>query len=111
MDTPSLICQNCGNTLSPDDLFCSTCGTKIEKQPLTVGIGRQIWIYFISLALPPFGLIWTWKYLRSSNSQLKRIGIIAAILTVISIILTIWTTVGFLQGIQSQLNSYTNMGL
>lgn len=111
MDTQQLVCPTCGNILAPNDLFCPKCGTKVVRSMQPIGIGRQIWIYFVSLALPPFGLIWTWKYLRSDNSQVKRVGITAAILTVIAIVLTVWVTVGFLQSMQSQLNSYSNLGL
>ena len=107
----TLVCPNCGSILAPDDLFCARCGAKIVNQAQSVGLGKQIYIYAVSLFLPPLGLVWTWKYLRSSSSQMKRVGIIAAILTIISIWLTIWATMGFLQGMQSQLNSYSNLGL
>lgn len=111
MDTQQLVCPTCGNILVPGDVFCPKCGTKIIQVPQNIGIGRQIYIYVISFLLPPLGLIWTWKYLRTGNSQQKRIGLIAAGLTVISIILTLWATMGFFSGLQSQMSSYTNLGL
>ena len=105
------VCQTCGNILAPDDTFCGHCGAKVGSGVQTIGLGKQIWIYFVSLFLPPLGLIWTWKYLRSGSPQQKRIGWIALALTVVGILLTLWTIGGFLQGIQTQLNSYTNLGL
>lgn len=113
MDTMQFVCPQCGSITTPDDTFCSHCGVKLN-QIVTIGMGKQIWIYFVSLALPPFGLIWTWKYLRSGTPQQKRIAWIALILTVISIIVTVWVTVGFLQGISDQINSvsnFSNLGL
>ena|SRR5260221_5495030 len=111
MDTPTLVCPNCGNILVPGDLFCPKCGAKIVNQPQSVGIGKQIYVYFVALFLPPFGLIWTWKYLKASSPQIKRVGIIALILTIVGILLTLWTIGGLVQGMQSQLNSYSNLGL
>lgn len=111
MDTPTLVCPNCGNILIPGDAFCPKCGTKIENTLQRVGIGKQIYVYFVSLFLPPFGLIWTWKYLKASSPQIRYVGIAAAVFTVVGIGITIWTTMGFLQGMQAQLNSYSNLGL
>lgn len=110
-DTTPFVCPNCGSIIAPDDEFCSHCGIKLTQKNQKIGIGKQIWIYFVALALPPFGLVWTWKYLRTDNPQMKRIGWIALILTVVAIILTVWTIQGFLQGVQNQMNSYSNLGL
>lgn len=101
------VCPNCGNITAPDDTFCSHCGAKLNT-PVAIGIGKQIWIYFVSIFLPPLGLIWVWKYLRNGTSQQKRIAWIALILTVIASIITIWVTIGFLQGVQNQINSVSN---
>lgn len=109
MDTPT-ICPQCQNILLPNENFCPKCGFQIVQTPQVVGIGRQAWIYFVSLFLPPLGFIWTFKYFRSDNTQLKRIALIATVLTIISIIVSIWFTVGFFQGIQQQVNMYQSLG-
>lgn len=110
MENQQFVCPNCGSIIAPNDKFCSKCGAKLN-QPQIVGIGKQIYIYFVSFFLPPFGLIWTWKFLRTDNTKLRIIGWVAAGLTVVSIILTVWVTLGFLQSLQQQLNSYSNLGL
>lgn len=110
METQQLVCSNCGAILAPDDMFCSHCGTKTNIAQ-TIGIGRQIYIYSVSFLLPPFGLVWTWRYLRKGNTQQKRVGIIAGVLTVLSVVFAWWIMAGFLQGVQNQLNSYSNVGL
>ncbi len=102
------VCHACGSVLAPDDIFCSHCGATVASVVETVGLWKQIWIYFVSIVFPPFGFIWTWKYLRSDNFELKRVGIIATVLTVVAIIVTIWVTLGFFQGMQSQLNAISN---
>ena len=109
MDTPT-ICPQCQNILLPNENFCPKCGFQIVQNPQVIGIGKQVWIYFVSLFLPPLGFIWTFKYFRSDSDQLKRIALVATILTVISIILSIWFTFGFFQGIQQQVNMYQTLG-
>lgn len=110
MDNSQFICPSCGSITAPDDVFCGHCGFQLNRQ-VKIGIGKQIWIYFVALFLPPFGLIWTWKYLRGTNPQAKRIGWMALILTIVGILLTIWATAGFLSSVQNQMNSYSNLGL
>ncbi len=44
----------------------------------------------MSLFIPPFGFWYVWKYIRQGDRKSKVIGIVAAILTVISIVISIW---------------------
>ena len=111
MDSSQLVCPKCGTIAIPGSKFCSTCGTLLPIGPVTLSVSRQIWIYFVSFFLPPLGLVWVFKYFRSTSPQLQRIALIATILTVVSIILTIWATAGIFQTVQSQLNTYQNLGL
>ena len=104
-----LICPTCGNILTPDNIFCPKCGTKVSDSAGRVSFGKQISIYSMSLFLPPFGLIWTFKYLNDPNRRI--VGFIAGAITIISLILTVWLTMGFFQGIQSQMSQYSNVGL
>ena len=101
-------CSSCGAMIFPTDNFCSHCGAKISKELDHIGIGRQIYIYSISILAPPFGLIWTFKYLRQNHSQVKWVGMVAGILTLASLWITIWLTVGFIQTTQNILNSTLN---
>lgn len=103
-----LVCSHCGAILAPDDVFCSRCGTKtglVQK----IGIGRQIYIYVICFLLPPFGLIWVFRYWK--NPAARRIAMVALLLTVVSLVVAWWTLTSFFQGLQNQMNSYTNLGL
>lgn len=103
MDQPG-ICPNCGEILLPNTNFCPKCGYKINTAPQAISIGRQVWIYIVSLFLPPLGLIWTFKYFRSTDAQKKRIAWIATVLTIISTVFTIWYTINFFQGVSQQIN-------
>lgn len=109
---PQEFCSKCKNPVSITDNFCPHCGTQIFRQ---VSIGKQIWIYFVSIAFPPFGLGWTFKYMKSQHSQVRWVGIIAGVLTIISTIVTTWWTISIFQNanqqLQQQLNGYQNLGL
>lgn len=104
-----LQCPYCKGTISPTDKFCSSCGKAVNETG--IGIGKQIYIYLVSIFLAPLGFIWFFKYFRSTTENNKRIGWIAGILTTISFVLAIWLTVQFLQSVQSQVNQYTQLGI
>lgn len=76
-----------------------------EHYSPSASLSRQIAVYFVSLFLPPFGLWHAWKYLKEKDSRSKRIGIAALILTIISILITIWFTERFMNSISQTLNS------
>ena len=98
-------CRYCGFSVLGDYYFCPNCGKKLKEPPVSVSIGRQIYIYALSLILPPLGLWPGIKYLRQDNPIAKRIGIIAIVLTIISTILTIWLSIGLLGNISGQLSN------
>lgn len=108
MDASQLICPQCKAIAIPGSRFCATCGTPLNVGPLTISVGRQIWIYLVSLAVPPLGLIWTFKYLRQKDPQPRRVALIAAVLTVVSTIVTLWATLGIMQSVQSQIQTQMN---
>lgn len=58
-------------------------------------MGKQTFIYLFSFFLAPFGLGYAFKYLKQSDPEARRIGIIVIILTVLSIALMIWLTSAF----------------
>ena len=73
-------------------------------------IGKQISIYALSFFLPPLGLIPGIKYLLRKDQKTKTVGIIAIILTIISIMVTIWMSVGFISQVTKQIQLYQNLG-
>ena len=105
MDSSQLICPQCQAIAVPGSRFCANCGTPLNVGPLIIPVGKQMWIYLVSIFLPPLGLVWTFKYLRLKDPQPRRIGIIAAVLTVISTVITLWATWGIMQAVQSQIQT------
>lgn len=107
--TTSRFCPHCGQQVLDSDLFCSHCGYQlIDTLPST---GRVIFIYAVSLALPPFGLIYFFRYIKSSDASMKRIGIISLAITILSTILALWFAFIIFQQAQNSLNTYSNLGI
>lgn len=101
-------CPACGTLVYPTDNFCPTCGKKITKELEYISIGRQLYVYAVSLLAPPFGLVWTFKYLKQKSQQVNTVGIIALVLTVVSLAVTIWLTFGVISTAQSFMNTNYN---
>ncbi len=85
-------CPKCGGAVSENDYFCPHCGKKIKAPPLSAGIGTQLVAYLVSVFAPPFGLWYTYRYFKNGDSRSKKIAVATIILTVFSIVATIWTT-------------------
>jgi uncharacterized OB-fold protein len=105
MESELRFCPHCGAGVTPDAIFCSHCGKPLEEPKLSTSIGKQILIYSVSLFLPPFGLAWTFKYFRQQNKTARTIGLVSLLLTIIGIIGTIWIMMGFINNVNSSLNS------
>lgn len=105
MDSSQLICPKCQTIAIPGSRFCANCGTPLNVGAFTISIGKQIWIYFVSIFLPPLGLVWTFKYLRLKDSQPRKIALIAAVLTIVSTVITLWATWGVMSSVQSQVQT------
>jgi len=71
---------------------------------------KQIVIYLVSFFLPPFGLGWGFKYLKSNNKKAKKIGMVSILLTIISLILTFWISKSFVNRITQSINSEMDIG-
>ncbi len=111
-NTQGFICPKCSTIAIPGSKFCANCGTMLIDPALEkVGVGKQIWIYFVSIVAPPLGLIWFFKFIGSKSGQKRLVGIIALILTIVSSAVTIWVSMGFVTMLQQQLSTYQNIGL
>lgn len=107
-------CKYCGFAIAENFYFCPNCGKKLKQPPLSTSISKQIYIYAISILLPPLGLWPGIRYLFQKDSRSKIIGIIAIILTIVTTIITIKITTDFINGqsnmASEQLKSLENSG-
>lgn len=88
MDPDSTICPSCNAVVAPASYFCQNCGKKIRERPVLTSVTRQIVVYLVSFFIPPYGLVYGFRYLRQREESAKAIGVIAAILTLVSIMIS-----------------------
>lgn len=103
MDPNQNFCRYCKNIIDVNAYFCPNCGKKLRDKPLSTSLLAQIGVYALSIFAPPFGLIPAFKYLKQDNG--KTIGMLAILLTLISLGFTVWFTINFINSINKTLNS------
>lgn len=99
-----IVCPWCDTVFSKEFLYCPHCGVKVEGNG-GISVGKQISVYLVSIFLPPLGLFPGLKYLFNKHAPIKRVGIIAILLTFVATAVTIWMTMGLVGSINTQLNS------
>lgn len=102
-------CSKCELPVLPSFYFCPNCGKSLRPKPQSTSVGRQIGVYALSLLLPPLGLWPAIKYLRDKNPKAKIVGVIAAALTIVSIVGTVYYTMEMFNTISQQLNAQMQM--
>ncbi len=97
---PDIICESC-HTVSPATFFfCPNCGHNLRPKPLSTTILKQAGLYLLAFLLPPLGLWPGIKYLKGKTDAEKIVGAVLVILTVVSIIITLWLFLGALNSFQ-----------
>ena len=99
------ICPSCGAVVPSAYTFCPNCGKPLGGKSLSTSLRSKIWIYGLSVLLPPLGMWPGIKYFKSEDLEAKKMGMIAIILTVLSTIITLWLTFAFVQSYINQVNS------
>jgi hypothetical protein len=77
------------------------------KAPST-SIGAQIKVYAVSALLPPFGLVYVWRYYKQSDRASQRIAAIALVLTILMTAASVWITIDTLNAVNRMLNAAIN---
>jgi len=90
--------------IRPSDYFCFNCGKEIQEKPRVTSLLTQIVLYIGCLLLPPLGIIWGVRYLRYKGRQSKIIGIIAIVLTIISLVVSIVIAKNFFDNLSKAVN-------
>lgn len=103
------ICVYCKHEVPKEVYFCPNCGKKLKEPPVSKTLLAQIGLYAVSILFPPFGLFPALKYLKQNDQTAKNIGIIAILLTVISIIVGIWLSINIVTQVQTQLNQQVQL--
>ena len=75
---------------------------------------KQLGVYALSVLLPPLGLVPGIKYLFQKDPKVKIVGVVAILLTILSLVLTAYVTIDFLNRINKTISTqgslYKNLG-
>jgi hypothetical protein len=100
----NLVCPKCHVVVRPTDYFCYNCGQEIQEKPVRVSVVDQIAVYVGSVVLPPMGLVWGVRYYRKKGRQPKMVGLIAILLTLVSLVVVAITSVQLMNTVTEQVN-------
>ncbi len=103
------LCPKCGYQILPTYNFCPNCGYRFKNPPLSTSLGKQIYLYLISILLPPLGLFPGIKYLLDKNPTAKIIGIILITLTLLSSVIYVKLSMDLVNSQVNQLNTQLNL--
>ncbi|OGH10494.1 MAG: hypothetical protein A2857_00810 [Candidatus Levybacteria bacterium RIFCSPHIGHO2_01_FULL_36_15] len=106
----NLTCPYCKFNITPNIYFCPNCGKKLKDKPLSTSTLKQTGVYLVSLLIPPSGLWYGYKYLKQGDYKSKIIGIIAVVITLVSLIFTVKLTVDVINSVNQSLNKYQSLG-
>jgi hypothetical protein len=100
-----IACSVCHTQVRATDYFCFNCGANLKPKPKSVDALAQVYLYLGSFFLPPMGYIWGARYLKESDQKAKVVGIIAMVITTVSLVLTIVAVKQLSDMINSQVSS------
>lgn len=98
----SAVCPSCHVAVKPTDYFCGNCGKNLHPVPLGTTVVDLAKLYLGSVFLAPMGIFWGMRYLREKEDKSKIVGIVAMLLSVLTLIIAIQYTVTFMNTINSQ---------
>ena len=95
-------CPTCHGVIQPEWFFCPNCGKVLQEKSIHISLAKQLFIYFVSFFLAPFGLVWGLRYVRNKDWKVRSVGLISLFLTVLAIGITLYT-------FSTVMTSYTKM--
>jgi uncharacterized OB-fold protein len=102
-------CPNCGLPITAGANYCPNCGRKLKEKEVSTGMWALLWLFFVSVFLPPFGLGLTLRYLKSTDKTIRVFGIISLLLTVGVLVWAIWSVLAVLKSINQMVNQQLSL--
>lgn len=100
-----IACPVCHTHVRATDYFCFNCGANVKPKPKSVDAFAQFSLYLGSFFLPPMGYIWGARYIKEPDQKAKVVGIIAMVITTVSLVLTVVAVKQLMDMINSQVSS------
>jgi hypothetical protein len=108
---PGMDCPACNASVPSSANYCLNCGKRLRTIPPATSVLKQTVVYLVSFFLAPLGLWYAWKYLKQEDNKSRAIGVVAIVLTVISVAITVWTTARLFNSASQLLKSLSGLGL
>ncbi len=99
-----MTCPHCASQVPETAIFCPNCGKRLKEKEAAIGMWALIWLFFVSIFLPPFGLGLTIRYLRSADRTAKAMGVISLAVTLVVLGAAIWSAVSISKNINQMVN-------
>jgi len=103
------VCPSCHTIVRPTDYFCFNCGKSLKSGPRSTSASAQAVLYIKSVLLPPLGIWWALPYLRENNQKSRVVGVIAIILTFISLAISFKLATDLMNTVNQQVNDAVNL--
>lgn len=100
-----LVCKYCSLPVTPEDYFCPNCGKKLKEKPASLGVWSIIWLFVLSILLPPLGIGLTIRYIKSEDERARTLGWISLVVTVVALIVTVLVAKSAMDSLTQQINS------
>ena len=100
-----VVCQYSSFPVTDENYFCPHCGKKLKDKPVSIGTWAIVWLFVLSVLLPPLGIGLTMRYIKADEESTRTIGWISLLVTVVSLMVAIWISKLALDGINQQINS------
>lgn len=101
----SISCPRCHTQVKNTDYFCFNCGQNLKPKPPSTSTVQQLIIYLESFFLPPYGIILGMRYLKQNDNKSKAVGIIAIIITIISLYTVVRLTLDLIKTVNTGINT------
>jgi hypothetical protein len=98
-----ILCPACHVVVRPGDYFCFNCGKNLHPAPPSMAFATLLSFFFGSLVLPPMGIIWGFRYMRSPDSKAKAFGVILIVVTIIELLILVDVSVKAYNAINDQI--------
>ena len=109
MDPGMSICPSCHMQVRMTDFYCFNCGHNLHEPPPSLFGVNQILLYVGSVLVPPMGIFWALKYLRSKDTNSRIIGWIAVGLTVLAVLFYVKQLTGVINEVSKQAGSLNSL--
>lgn len=107
MTTTASVCPKCTIPISADFYFCPNCGKQLRSKTISISIIKSVGVLLLSFFLPPLGLYPGIKYIAHGDIKTKIVGVLAVVITIVSIALTLYVFQSFMQEYTKTLDQIT----